>query len=102
MNRGKNLVDAAPGWNPNGILSMRHSCNGYQIRNNHNPLVPYTAVSPGVTAAVRNIFYEPAGTGKSERWSCTMNANSSDAFEFTLFTETQPILQHGLLAGNVS
>lgn len=88
MNRGKNLVDAAPGWNPNGILSMRHSCNGYQIRNNHNPLVPYTAVSPGATAAVRNIFYEPAGTGRSERWSCTMNANSSDAFEFTLHTET--------------
>ncbi len=88
MNQGKNLVDAVPGWNPNGILSLRHSSNGYAIGNSHNPLVPYTAVTPGPTHPTVNVFYEPAGAGKSERWSCTMNANSSDAFEFTLYTET--------------
>jgi hypothetical protein len=88
MTHGKNMVDAAPGWNPNGILSMRHSCNAYQIGNSHNPLVPFTAVTPGPTHPTVNIFYEPGGAGRSERWSCTMNANSSDAFEFTLHTET--------------
>jgi hypothetical protein len=88
MNHGKNMVDSVPGWNPNGILTLRNSCNAYSIGNSHNPLTPFTAVVPGPTHQTVNIFYEPAGTGRSERWSCTLNANSSDAFEFTAFTET--------------
>ncbi len=88
MTHGKNMVDAVPGWNPNGILTLRTSCNAYSIGATHNPLVPFTAVTPGPTNPAVNIFYDPGGTGRGERWSCTMNANSSDAFEFTVYTET--------------
>ena len=89
MGSAKNLVDAVPGWNPNGVMTLRNSCNAYSIGAEHNKYDPYKpGVTPGSTAPVSNIFYEPPATGRSERWSCTLNANSSDKFEFTVFTET--------------
>jgi hypothetical protein len=89
MSSAKNLVDAVPGWDPNGILTLRNSCNAYKIGAEHTKYDPYKpGVTPGPTTPVVNVIYDPAETGKSERWSCTLNANSSDAFEFTVFTET--------------
>jgi len=88
MTQGKNLVDAVPGWNPNGILTLRQSCDGYGIGAEHNKYVPYTAAAPGSATPTVNLLYEPTATGTRERWSYTMNANSSDAFEFTALTET--------------
>ncbi len=88
MNSGKNLVDVVPGWNPNGILTLRQSTDGYQIGNEHNKYVPYTGTTPGSATPVVNLLYEPGATGTRERWSYTMNANSSDAFEFTVLSET--------------
>jgi hypothetical protein len=81
MNSAKNKVDAAPGWNPNGILTLMNSSGGYQIAKEHDN-------RPGGLQTM-NQLYEPGVAGQSrERWSFTMNPDSTDAFEFTIKPES--------------
>ncbi|MEY3393949.1 MAG: hypothetical protein RL346_185, partial [Verrucomicrobiota bacterium] len=86
MNSGKNMVDAAPGWNPYAILTARMSYSGYTIGQHH------TAPNGGTPAGsnmirLMNYLYEAPTSTTSNRWSFTMNANSSDKFEFTVGCE---------------
>lgn len=89
MNSAKNKVDAMPGWNPNGTLTLQHSSNGYQIRREHDKYDPINpGVMPGSTDPVMNKLYESGEAGASrERWSFTMNQDSTDSFEFTIRPE---------------
>jgi hypothetical protein len=77
LNSGKNLVDAIPGWNPNGILPLKYS----SIRSDAGQR---TTDNPNS----RNILWEVGSSDPAHRWSLTMNANSPDAFEFAIFGES--------------
>ena len=75
MTSSKNLVDAMPGWNPNGILPLKFSS------------IPDTIQRTTNNPNSKNILWEVAAAG-ANRWCLTMNANSSDAFEFAIFGES--------------
>ncbi len=75
MTSGKNLVDAVSGWDPTAILPLKNSSP--RMSNYATTRVPLSADNT-------NILME-----NPDRWSITMNANSSDAFEFTFSPETK-------------
>jgi hypothetical protein len=86
LNSGKNLVDAAPGWNAYAVLTARMSYSGYTIGQHHtNP----NGGTPAGSNMIRltNFLYEAPTPSTSNRWSFTMNKNSSDKFEFTVGCE---------------
>jgi len=75
MDSPRNLVDAVPGWDSTAILSLRNSFGAH--RNASTQRVTFSEDGA-------NILWER----NPERWSLTMNANSTDAFEFTFGPET--------------
>ncbi len=79
MNTPRNLVDAVPGWDPTAILTLRNSFAGH--RNAPNSRVVFSEDGA-------NILWEK-DPEDGERWSITMNAKSTDAFEFTFSPETE-------------
>ncbi|MFN6269995.1 MAG: hypothetical protein ACK40T_06340 [Akkermansiaceae bacterium] len=81
LNSGKNLVDAASGWNPYAILTARMSYSGYKIGQCHTNPTGVNLVN------LMNYLYEAPTATTSNRWSFTMNKNSSDKFEFTVGCE---------------
>lgn len=91
LNSGKNMVDAASGWNPYAILTARMSALAYSIGDEHDkydPWPPNVGKIPPTNTPVVNVLREQGVAGKtSDRLSFTMNANSSDKFEFTVGCE---------------
>jgi len=75
MTSSKNLVDAMPGWDSTAILTLRNSFNTHSNASS-------TRVAFSEDGA--NILWE----ANPERWSLTMNKNSTDELEFSFGPET--------------
>lgn len=83
MGSAKNMVDALPDWNPNGVLTLMDSSRGYAIG------ARQTSPTGANLTRLTNQLYEPGVAGQSrDHWSFTMNRDSEDAFEFTIISES--------------